>query len=133
MSTLGGPSPRQGRRPELTAAAPIETRTHESVRCRAHSSRTGLPCGKPAVRGAVVCRSHGAGAPQVKRAAADRLKALEHTAVDVLEDLMGDDQPPPVRLGAVREVFTRTGLGADKLPAGALTFTLKIDRGDGDD
>lgn len=116
----------------MTAAAPIHHRTLEEARCRAHSSRTGLPCGKPAIRGAVVCRSHGGAAPQVRAKAADRLKALENTAVDVLEALMGDDQPPPVRLGAVREVFTRTGLGADKMAPAAVTFTLRIDRGDDD-
>ena len=30
-------------------------------RCHAHSKRTGLPCGAPAVRGWKVCRFHGAG------------------------------------------------------------------------
>lgn len=30
-------------------------------RCTAHSKRTGLPCGAPAVKGWTVCRMHGAG------------------------------------------------------------------------
>jgi hypothetical protein len=32
-----------------------------SSRCTAHSKRTGLPCGSPAVTGWSVCRMHGAG------------------------------------------------------------------------
>ena len=40
-----------------------------AARCRAHSKRTGLPCGSPAVTGWLVCRMHGAGggAPAGKR------------------------------------------------------------------
>lgn len=34
---------------------------HTSPRCTAHSKRTGLPCGSPAVTGWSVCRMHGAG------------------------------------------------------------------------
>ena len=33
----------------------------EAPRCKAHSKRTGLPCGSPAVTGWSVCRMHGAG------------------------------------------------------------------------
>lgn len=34
---------------------------HLATRCTAHSKRTGLPCGSPAVSGWSVCRMHGAG------------------------------------------------------------------------
>ena len=42
---------------------------HLATRCTAHSKRTGLPCGSPAVSGWNVCRMHGAGggAPPGKR------------------------------------------------------------------
>jgi len=42
---------------------------HLATRCTAHSKRTGLPCGSPAVSGWSVCRMHGAGggAPPGKR------------------------------------------------------------------
>lgn len=40
------------------------------ARCRGTVKTTGQQCAKPAVAGAVVCRSHGAGAPQVRRKAA---------------------------------------------------------------
>jgi hypothetical protein len=40
-----------------------------AARCKAHSKRTGNPCGSPAVAGWSVCRMHGAGggAPFGKR------------------------------------------------------------------
>lgn len=59
--------------------------------CRS-KTRSGDPCGNPPVKGALVCRMHGAGAPQVKRAAARRvaaetaLKAAERHAVPVEVD-----------------------------------------------
>lgn len=42
---------------------------HLATRCTAHSKRSGLPCGSPAVSGWSVCRMHGAGggAPPGKR------------------------------------------------------------------
>jgi hypothetical protein len=46
-----------------------------AVRCKAHSARTGEPCRKFAVKGAVVCTVHGGSAGQVKRAAQRRLAA----------------------------------------------------------
>jgi hypothetical protein len=44
------------------------------VWCRAHSKQSGAPCKKLAVPGATVCRNHGAGAPQVRAAAARRVE-----------------------------------------------------------
>lgn len=46
------------------------------VRCKAKSSRTGEPCKRPPIRGAVVCTTHGGSSPQVKRKAAERLADL---------------------------------------------------------
>lgn len=42
-------------------------------KCKARSSRTGNPCQKSPILGAVVCRNHGGSTPQVKRKAAERL------------------------------------------------------------
>lgn len=42
---------------------------HQGMKCTAVSRRTGKPCGSYAVKGAVVCRKHGASAPQIKKAA----------------------------------------------------------------
>jgi hypothetical protein len=48
-----------------------------SQRCSAHNKRNGAPCKNWAILGGDVCRSHGGGAPQVKKKARERL-ALVH-------------------------------------------------------
>lgn len=50
--------------------------------CRAKSSRTGKPCKKHPIRGAVVCRTHGGAAPQVKKAAEQRIKDYVDELID---------------------------------------------------
>jgi terminase small subunit-like protein len=50
--------------------------------CRAKSSRTMKPCKRPPIRGAVVCRSHGGAAPQVKKAAEQRIKDYVANLID---------------------------------------------------
>ncbi len=54
----------------------------ESVPCRAHSSRTGKPCKRPAILGGTVCQTHGGRAPQVKAKAAERVRDLLADAID---------------------------------------------------
>src|SRR5277367_6231353 len=68
-------SPKAGRRSSGTSAprprgeggakkvenSPMHWPMHLASRCHAKSKRTGLPCRAPAVRGAEVCRMHGAG------------------------------------------------------------------------
>lgn len=51
-------------------------RVHWAARCRAHSSRTGLPCGAWAVRGARVCVAHGGALRKTRREAAVRLAGI---------------------------------------------------------
>lgn len=48
-------------------------RFHWAVRCRAHSSRTGLPCRAWAIRGGYHCWSHSGATIQVRAAAQRRL------------------------------------------------------------
>lgn len=45
--------------------------------CRARRGRDGAPCGRWAIRGALVCPSHGGNALQVRRAAAERVRHAE--------------------------------------------------------
>jgi hypothetical protein len=52
-----------------------------AVRCRAHSTRTGKPCQKYAIKGGAVCTVHGGSAPQVIRAAQRRLAAAASEAL----------------------------------------------------
>ena len=47
-------------------------RVRQARRCRARSSRTGLPCKAWAIVGGEVCRAHGGGITRVRVAAAQR-------------------------------------------------------------
>lgn len=58
----------------------------EARRCTARNRR-GEPCGRFAVAGAVVCRFHGAAAPQV--AAAARRRVVEAEAAEVVRRVLG--------------------------------------------
>jgi hypothetical protein len=87
---------------------PMKCATHASVRCTAHSSRTGQPCKRWATTGSSVCRTHGAAAPQVKAAASERLAALVDPAITALHGLLSADDEK-ARLGAVRDVLDRNG------------------------
>ena len=49
---------------------------HRALRCHAESKRSGFQCQAPAVRGANVCRMHGANGGAPKR----NLNALKHGA-----------------------------------------------------
>lgn len=69
------------------------------MKCRASSSRTGAPCRNHAVRGATCCRMHGAGAPAVKKKAAERVarqRAGAHLAAAGIEL---EDRDPLLELG----------------------------------
>lgn len=54
----------------------------EPRRCKAHSSRTGKACKNTPIPGGFVCRFHGGSAPQVKRAALNRMKEMLADALD---------------------------------------------------
>ena len=58
----------------------------DTRRCRAKTSSSGYRerCKKAAVLGATVCQTHGAGAPQVKRAARERLSDMVDPALGAL-------------------------------------------------
>ena len=58
-------------------------------RCTAHSSRTGQPCKRNAIKGGTVCPSHGGGAPQVKAKAAERIEQLLDRFFDRLSESLG--------------------------------------------
>ena len=77
-------------------------------KCRAHSSQTGEPCRAYAIQGGTVCAAHGGRAPQVKRAAEERLKALVDPALIALEEIVSDPKHPQ-RMAAVKEILTRDG------------------------
>ena len=65
-------------------------------------------CKQPAIPGGTVCRFHGGAAPQVQEAAQDRLRALQHPAIDRIAKLIDQEQFPTVALGASKDVLDRT-------------------------
>lgn len=90
-----------------------------NVRCSAASKRTGSPCLNMAVKGATVCRMHGAGGSADKPGAAaraksnrerieDRIKELGDQAVSTLQRVLDDDTvKPEVRVRAAETVLDR--------------------------
>ncbi len=88
-------------RDHISAADPIRPR------CRATNNR-GQPCRYAPIPGGAVCRFHGGAAPQVKAAAMDRLRALQHPAIDRLGKLIDQEEFPTVAYAASRDVLDRT-------------------------
>lgn len=75
--------------------------------CSAKRSN-GTPCKSAAIRGGTVCRVHGGSAPQVRRKAEERLKALVDPAIVALQEIL-KDKAHPQRLAAAKEVLSRDG------------------------
>lgn len=77
-------------------------------RCRAHSSRDGHRCRRPAIAGSTVCRAHGGAAKHVKAAARAR---LDNAALLMAKNLLGlavAADSDAVRLGATNSALDRT-------------------------
>lgn len=93
---------------------PSRRPSRPAVRCSAHSSRTGEPCGAYAVHGANVCRAHGGSVPHVKRAAARRLaEAAAARAVARETARLGGSlevDPLDVLLQSVREAWANVAV-----------------------
>ena len=77
------------------------------MKCTATAKTTGKRCQRGAIHGGNVCKKHGGAAPQVKRKAAQRLRALVHPAIDRLEKMIADDENPTQALAAARDVLDR--------------------------
>lgn len=91
----------------LSVVAPTSMRRQ----CKAHK-KTGERCKKAPIKGGVVCNKHGGSAPQVRRAARDRLLALREPAIKALRDVIKeDDVEPGVKVRASLGVLDRTGMG----------------------
>jgi hypothetical protein len=94
-------------------------------RCHAHN-RQGKQCGNLSVPGARVCRMHGGLIPQVQVAAAERLRRLTPSAIDVLEDLLGQSQPAPVRLASANSILDRAGVRASDQAVDGAATTMRV-------
>ena len=77
-------------------------------RCSAHSKVHKGQCKRPAIPGGTVCRYHGGAAPQVKQAAMERLRALQHPALDALDWLLKQRDFPSAAMSAAKDVLDRT-------------------------
>ncbi len=82
-------------------------------RCTAQSRQRGKRCKNASILGGRICRYHGGAAPQVQKKAAERLKELEHPALDVFQRVLeADEAHPEHRALAIRvaeSVLDRTG------------------------
>jgi hypothetical protein len=103
------------------------------VQCTARSHRTGQRCRRWATNGATVCQVHGAGAPQVKRKAEERIRELVNPALaliaEILETGRAEDLPASVSLAAARDILDRAGYTATQKLAvtGDLTIRSPVD------
>ena len=96
----------------------------ERPRCKA-TNRQGNRCGKLPIPGGTVCRMHGGGAPQVKAAAMERLRALQDPAIDRLAALIAQEAFPTVAYAASRDILDRTlGKPGESLKV-AMTLSLE--------
>ena len=82
--------------------------------CHAHN-RDGSPCKKSPTRGSTVCRMHGAGAPQVKEAARNRLAMAADGLMQTLLKIAASAESEAVRLAAVKDALDRAGFSAAHL------------------
>ncbi|HXG90347.1 MAG TPA: hypothetical protein VNJ02_18635 [Vicinamibacterales bacterium] len=82
--------------------------------CSAKSKTTGVRCRRTAIPGGTVCYYHGGAAPQVKRAAKERLRELLFPALDKLEKLMEQDQFPSTAMTAVSKILELNAMMPDQ-------------------
>jgi hypothetical protein len=83
------------------------------ARCTATAKGTGQRCRRAPIVGGTVCVKHGGGAPQVQKAARQRILDAAQDAVSTLIRATVDDNVPwPVRLAAARDLLDRAGEGA---------------------
>jgi hypothetical protein len=76
--------------------------------CTATAKGSGQRCKRRPIPGGTVCVKHGGGAPQVRGKAMERLFALQHPALDALEELITQREYPSTRYAAARDVLDRT-------------------------
>jgi hypothetical protein len=78
--------------------------------CTAHTS-AGAPCRKPPIKGALICSSHGAGAPQVREAARRRLLEAVDPLIARLVLIAKTTPDHAVAVRAITAALDRAGYG----------------------
>lgn len=74
-------------------------------KCIAKRAGKDAMCGKSAIRGGLVCATHGGSAPQVKAAAEKRFRELVEPAIERLSELAAQDEHRPTAHKAVETIF----------------------------
>jgi len=125
------PQPHAPRGP-LVQRDPISAPDPIRPQCKATNNR-GQRCRYSPIPGGTVCRFHGGAAPQVKAAAMERLRALQHPAIDRLASLIDQEEFPTVAYAASRDVLDRTlgkpGEHLDVTIGAADELLAKLDEG----
>lgn len=101
---IGGP-----KNSHSAAGGLVPAGTVPSQRCTAHRSN-GEPCKRWAIVGGLVCPTHGGSAPQVRRAAFERIISQAPAAVQTLVRNMGPGAPAAVQVRAADSLLDRAGL-----------------------
>ena len=102
----------------VKARDPIGSIDPMEARCTA-TNRKGQRCGKPHIPGGTVCRMHGGAAPQVLKAAKERLLELQPRAIRRMGELIEQTEFPTVAFAASRDILDRT----DGKPVEKVTVT----------
>jgi hypothetical protein len=121
-------------------------RNPDRQRCTAHSSRTGEPCRKWAIRGGKVCNKHGGQAPRVAAAAKARIVEQDiaktlgrltivpiHDPLTALADLAGEisawKELAAARVAKLKELAQRNyATGSDEVHAEIQVYERALDR-----
>ena len=88
-----------------TAVSPDGSYLMDDRRCTGTSKRSGTRCRRAAILGGRVCHIHGGNAPHVREAAEERLRALQHPAIDRMAKLIDQNEFPSVAYAASRDVL----------------------------
>jgi len=102
------------------------------MQCKAQRKHGAGPCTRHAIEGGTVCAVHGGSAPQVKRAARERILDLVDPALAVLSRAMRlkpQEKASAVALAAARDILDRAGHKAiDKIQlSGEITTVTAAD------
>ena len=96
-----------------------------ATRCKA-KNQMGKQCKRLAVKGAVVCRHHGAAAPQTKAKAAERILMAADDAASKLVQWMSDPKVPIQERRKIAEsLLDRSGLAGAKVAEVGVTHKFE--------
>lgn len=104
-----------------------------SIRCRATSSRTGLPCQRWAIQGGTVCPTHGGSIKRVKLSAQQRIAEMVDPALNALAELVDNADSDVVKLAAIKDVLDRAGYKPRERVEQSGKVVIEVVYGDSDD